>query len=112
MLALIVLLSPKAGIAAEWQVSAVFLSGNASSCSTSDSTKMFMVEEGAMLHLMNSSKRFKLLTIPLNPDGSASGDYEFGMMRKQMARVKASAGNGPRPVEYVLLQNVCAYRLE
>ena len=105
-------LMPALANAAEWRATFTTISGNASTCTASSANKWWIIEENNTLVVANSTKRTRHLTIKLQPDGSAAGDFSLELQRIEQVRVKVPAGSGPRVFEFLTLANACTVRVD
>ena len=72
-----------------------------------------IVQDGGTLAIMNPTKRYRHMTIPLQPDGSATGEYPLSLANYTVtSRVKVPAGTGPRPFEFLTIANACTVRVD
>lgn len=101
-----------AASAAEWRVTFTLVAGNASTCMAGSANKYWAIEEGKALLVTNPTKRYRFMTIQLQPDGSAAGDFPFEMQRIEQVRVKVPAGSGPRVFEFLTIANACTVRVD
>jgi len=105
-------LMPAMANAAEWRATFTTVAGNISTCPQSSGFKYWVLEEGNTLVVTNPTKRTRHLTIQLQPDGSAAGDFPLQFQRTEQVRVKVPAGSGPRAFEYLMLANACTIRID
>lgn len=105
-------LMPGLANAAEWRATFTTIAGNISTCPQSSAYKWWVLEEGNTLVVTNPTKRTRHLTIQLEPDGSAAGDFPFQLQRTEQVRVKVPAGNDPCVFEFLTISNACTIRVD
>jgi len=96
----------------DWFAVSSQIQGNTTSCPTGGE-KARLRTDGKSLSMWNLDGNRQRWLVQLKPDGSVDTETDWTSDRiSGRVRIKAPAGDGPRPVEFLYLKAVCGYRFD
>lgn len=93
----------------EWISTFVQIQGNTTSCLPSGWQTVIRTDGKSLAGFGPKGDRQTWL-VQLKPDGSADTETDFKGRMSGRVRIKVAAGEGPRPIEFLWLREVCGYR--